>query len=755
LMRKDYDLIDLYWRYWPIFAGVLIGLYLLWVLFTPESFGGGFFPATLVFALRAAATYAAVKNLPSILAESQRRAWRYFSVGLWIWMVSDAVYIIAWGLHGQPWSEPSIAELLRMAGYLALVTGCASYPLAQPGRFGRIREALEVMILGISVLSLSWLIYLSPSITARSFQINALLWLSLSPIFDLTLAVLGVRLLLLRDQPHERSAFGLFSLSFIILFISDMSSSFGQVLERGSIPNMTQAGWMATATLLGLAFQRMTLSNISGRATEPSSRAARLIWRLEPLVPVAFTYSVVGYVFFDWWFSEVLDWVGLAGAGILIVLLFARQGVIGGQREMSQFAALVNSTADMAFILDEQGVVRMANPALYKALGEAVKTLDALDLAKFIEISDPRNFDILLGEARESGWSGEVMLLRPEGAKSPVLLSLNPVEPSQGGEKLLAGTAHDLTPIRQRENALREALTEVDQARSALAKLNVKLEDKVDERTKALEATVRDLERLNQELKELDQLKSEFVALVSHELRAPMTNIRSGIELLLERSPELQDAPRQSLGLVQAEVQRLSGFVETILDLSALEAGRFPIDLVPVQVRDVLHLALQRFPAGSQSRVELSLPDDLVPVQADDAGLESVFFHLLDNAFKYASEGKIALDVEAVANRVEFRVRDYGPGIPSEQRTRIFEMFHRLDSRDSREVYGYGLGLPMVQRLLTAMGGGIEVLDMGEGTEMQFWLPQAGNSPNQRGDLHPDQAASVQKLQRRRLEGKS
>jgi signal transduction histidine kinase len=397
----------------------------------------------------------------------------------------------------------------------------------------------------------------------------------------------------------------------------------------------------------------------------------------------------------------------------------------------------------------------MANPALYKALGEAVKTLDALDLAKFIEISDPRNFDILLGEARESGWSGEVMLLRPEGAKSPVLLSLNPVEPSQGGEKLLAGTAHDLTPIRQRENALREALTEVDQARSALAKLNVKLEDKVDERTKALEATVRDLERLNQELKELDQLKSEFVALVSHELRAPMTNIRSGIELLLERSPELQDAPRQSLGLVQAEVQRLSGFVETILDLSALEAGRFPIDLVPVQVRDVLHLALQRFPAGSQSRVELSLPDDLVPVQADDAGLESVFFHLLDNAFKYASEGKIVLDVEAVANRVEFRVRDYGPGIPSEQRTRIFEMFHRLDSRDSREVYGYGLGLPMVQRLLTAMGGGIEVLDMGEGTEMQFWLPQAGNSPNQRGDLHPDQAASVQKLQRRRLEGKS
>jgi PAS domain S-box-containing protein len=724
-MKEENDLVTLYWRYWPFLAIVLIVFYIVWILFTPESFGAGFFSATLVFSLRAAATYAAIKSIPGIFGAEQRRGWRYFSIGLWIWMISDALYIIAWGLSGEPWISPSFADLLHLAGYLAMITGCASYPLVQPGRFGRIRESLEVSILTFSVLSISWLIYLSPSISSRTFLVNTLLWLSISPIFDLTLTVLGLRLLLLREQHHERLALGLFSLSFIVMFVSDMISSYGQALERTNVANLTQAGWMMSVTLLGLAFQRMTLLESDGKAKTQIKQTSRWIWRLEPLVPVAFTYAVVGFVFFDWWFSEILDWVALSGAGILIVLLFARQGVISGQREMSQFAALVNSTSDMAFILDERGLLQMANPVLYKALGVEEEPSNNLDLRNYFVIEKPLDFDRLLSEAHDSGWSGEVMLVRAEGEKSPVLLSLNPVGPSHDRENLLAGTAHDLTSIRLREDELRTALHEVDQARSALEKLNIELEDKVTERTRELADTVEDLERLNRELKELDQLKSEFVALVSHELRAPMTNIRSGLELLLERYPDLQETPKQSLRLVHDEVQRLSHFVETILDLSALEAGRFPIELGPVHVEKVLNLALQRFPEKSQARIKTTIPDGLNLVQADVAALESVFFHLLDNAFKYAPKGQIIIEIEDVGLEIEFRVRDSGPGIPHDQHARIFEMFHRLDTRDAREIYGYGLGLPMVHRLLTAMDGRIEVSEEGGGTEMIFWLPQA------------------------------
>ncbi|MCJ7824652.1 MAG: ATP-binding protein, partial [Anaerolineales bacterium] len=193
---------------------------------------------------------------------------------------------------------------------------------------------------------------------------------------------------------------------------------------------------------------------------------------------------------------------------------------------------------------------------------------------------------------------------------------------------------------------------------------------------------------------------------------------------LLERFPDLQQAPKHSLALVQSEVERLSRFVETILDFSALEAGRFPIELAPVPFQEVLQLALQRFPETSQSRVKLSLPERLEMVQAVDAALESIFFHLFDNAFKYAPEGEINFQALELDQEVEFRIWDTGPGIPDDQHQRIFEMFHRLDVRDSREVYGYGLGLPMVLRLLTAMAGRIEARDKNGGTEMVFWLPK-------------------------------
>jgi signal transduction histidine kinase len=725
MMKRNGELINLYWRYWPIFAGVLISFYIVWVLFTPESFGGGFFPATLVFALRAAATYVALKSFPHIVDEGQRRAWRYFGVGLWLWTISDAVDIVAWGVRGEPWSEPAFSDLLHVAGYLAFLTGCASYPQAQPGRFGRIREALEVSILAIAVLSISWMIYLSPSIDARTFQVDKLIWLTVSPIMDLILTVLGLRLILLQHKRFQRLALSLFSFAFIVLFVSDMASSYSQVVARATIPSMTQAGWMAATTFLGLAFQWFTAPAVGRRDRMQTNTSARWIWRFEPLIPLAFTYTVLGYVLFDWWFSGGLDWLGLAGAGALIVLIFARQGVIAGQREMSQFVALVNSTSDMAFILDPSGKVMMANPSFSSLFEDNVESSRELILGDFIHTGDSIAFEVLLEQAASAGWSGEVMLVREGKPEAPILLSLNPLTQDPRDEKLLAGTAHDLSEIRQRENELRQALDEVRQARSALEQLNVALEDKVADRTNELAMTVKDLERLNQELLELDQLKSEFVALVSHELRAPMTNIRGGIELLLGKYPEIEGAPKKSLALVQAEVERLSRFVEIVLDLSALEAGRFPIELEPVPVEDLLKLVLGRFPSALQKRVRLEVAERARNVQADEAGLESVFFHLLDNAFKYSPKGKISIVLQPDGDLVKCRIQDTGPGIPAGEHERIFEMFHRLDTRDSREVYGYGLGLPMVKRLLTAMGGRIEAKDCdGGGTEMVFWLPQ-------------------------------
>jgi two-component system sensor histidine kinase KdpD len=114
---------------------------------------------------------------------------------------------------------------------------------------------------------------------------------------------------------------------------------------------------------------------------------------------------------------------------------------------------------------------------------------------------------------------------------------------------------------------------------------------------------------------------------------------------------------------------------------------------------------------------------------ADERALTSVLFHVLDNARKYAPLGEITIEAEAAEGRVHVSVSDTGPGIPAEERDRVFEIFHRLDSSDAREVYGHGLGLHLSRQLLLAMNGGIRAEEAEEGgARITFWLPQAAEA---------------------------
>jgi signal transduction histidine kinase len=256
--------------------------------------------------------------------------------------------------------------------------------------------------------------------------------------------------------------------------------------------------------------------------------------------------------------------------------------------------------------------------------------------------------------------------------------------------------------------------------------LNIALEKKVEDRTGELRQTVEDLARLNEELKVLDRLKSEFVALVSHELRSPLTNIRTGIELILEGYPDMSGSVRESLELVQVETRRLILFVETLLNLSALEAGRFPLEPTAVPLGSLAERVWDRFPQERRvQELSLHVPPDLSDALADERALESVFFHLFDNALKYAPGGEVQLHAWEEGDQVLASVSDDGPGIPASDREQVFEMFHRLDASDARTIYGHGLGLPMVRRLLQAMDGDIRAEENPQGgARLVFWLPK-------------------------------
>ncbi|HLB65529.1 MAG TPA: PAS domain-containing sensor histidine kinase [Anaerolineales bacterium] len=648
-----------------------------------------------------------------------RWPWNFLGIGLTLWAMAEIIRSGYWVVFGAPPPLPSLVDLLRMAGYFSAVAALGSYPVTPLERFGRLRIVLDVAILSLAVLAFFWMVVLRPAIQIQMAPPIQIFWAGAIPAMDWVLAMLLLRLIALRPPTPIARMFGTFGAAFLILLTSDLAGAYLSLpvdLRPGSL---IDAGWLVGALLLAVASRR---ADPLARPT-PASRKKQRWTRLEPLLPVASAYALLGFIALDWRFSGQLDWGGVGVAVALTLLLFGRQGAIIGQNEMRQFAAVVNSSTDLSFICEADGRLRLANPALRKAVAAQLPSEPAF-LSDFLASDVPS--DRLLRQGLAEGWEGEVSFRRRDGASFPVSLSLIPVHDERRPDSILVGTAHDLTSVKERELDLRAALSQLASAQRELEALNRELEVKVEDRTRELEDTVANLERVNDELQKLDHLKSEFVTLVSHELRAPLTNIRGGVELILAGYPEERHAVKDTLRLVMAETDRLARFIEAILDLSALEAGRFPIRLESLDVDGIARMACARFPEYGEGRLHYQVPADLPHVTADERALTSVLFHLLDNARKYAPLGEITVGARADHEKVYMSVSDTGPGIPPEERERVFEIFHRLDSSDSREVYGHGLGLHLARQLLMVMSGNIWADEAPRGgARLTFWLPRA------------------------------
>jgi two-component system, NtrC family, sensor histidine kinase KinB len=216
------------------------------------------------------------------------------------------------------------------------------------------------------------------------------------------------------------------------------------------------------------------------------------------------------------------------------------------------------------------------------------------------------------------------------------------------------------------------------------------------------------------QLKAVEQVKSDFVAMVSHELRAPLTTVTGAVETLGLLDPTSErETFYEVTGILQQQTQRLYQVVEEVLQLTRFEAGRLQVHLRPLPLAQLLRSILEQVRTEwvSQDRlVSLHAPQTDVLVWTDRDLLEIVIRNLLDNARKYTPPGSpIEVDVEAgtPAGRVEVRVNDYGPGIPPEQLHSIFERFSRGAQPSSDWTRGYGLGLAIARELLRAQSGDI------------------------------------------------
>lgn len=250
--------------------------------------------------------------------------------------------------------------------------------------------------------------------------------------------------------------------------------------------------------------------------------------------------------------------------------------------------------------------------------------------------------------------------------------------------------------------------------------------------------------------RELDRLKSDFVSMISHELRSPLASLGAAIELLLGLTGG-QDDVQKTLHIASENEQRLTRLVEDILSVSRIEAGQMRVQQEPVTLAPILR-RIARFAQSQtqQHHIALQIPGDLPFVMADPSKVEIVVNNLVTNAINYSPNGgRILVKVEEPTDgSLTISVIDEGIGIPDELVERVFERFYRIDTSDGRKVYGHGLGLYISKRLVELQGGRIWVRSKeGRGSCFSFTLSTVDHDESayleDQLDLEPDQIEVV------------
>lgn len=234
-----------------------------------------------------------------------------------------------------------------------------------------------------------------------------------------------------------------------------------------------------------------------------------------------------------------------------------------------------------------------------------------------------------------------------------------------------------------------------------------------------------------------EQLRREFVAHVSHELKSPLTSIRSLTETLLDGGGlEDPSCNRRFLGLIDEDSKRLSRLIDDLLILSEIESRALPLQVARLSLAPLVQALLAPLEVLVEQKglqVECLIAGDL-EVWADPDRLRQVVGNLVDNAVKYCHRGgRVEVRAERDGPSVEVVVDDTGPGIPAEACERVFERFYRVDKNRSRELGGTGLGLSIVKHIVESHGGTVWVKSVvGKGTAFHFTLPdQTGSAAPQ------------------------
>ena len=283
--------------------------------------------------------------------------------------------------------------------------------------------------------------------------------------------------------------------------------------------------------------------------------------------------------------------------------------------------------------------------------------------------------------------------------------------------------SRDITERKKAEKLIKESEEE-------LKKLNKELEQKVLERTKELQESERKLREHNIELQKLDQLKTHFLTLISHELKTPLISIWGYTDLILTKYPHLDPEIIDDLSRVKSNVKRLNNYIEQLMDVLKIDAKKMEFNLELANIKDIILNCMNELDYQIKKKklnVDVSGENDIfLPVDSDR--MAQVFTNLLSNAIKFTPEnGKIEISAIKLEKEGEylFKMKDTGVGISQDQIKHLFEKFVMFENKSesiSAFETGSGLGLYITKGIIEGHGGKIWATSNGKGTGAEFYF---------------------------------
>jgi two-component system, OmpR family, phosphate regulon sensor histidine kinase PhoR len=521
--------------------------------------------------------------------------------------------------------------------------------------------------------------------------------------------------------------------SFALLIQNDRSHSMQQIAQEQARITQTRATIIARdgKVLADSKADPETMENHAGRPEVAAAMAGRVgaATRLSHTVGIEFLYVAVPsgdkVARLAYPLSTIRSHVAeirrsllrsslLALLFALLLALFAAQTISGRLRQILRFAEQVSS-GDLSARIAAQGTDEIAQVALaldrtarrleenFAALGESRAQLEAL-------LNSMTDGVIAVSSDMKVLWANQAIsgiVRRPITIGSPITEVVRHPD--------FLATLRAALGSHRRETAVARSL---EDRRS----FSITAEPLPEGGVVTVLHDVTEIERV-------EKTRRDFIANVSHELRTPLTSIRGYTETLLESDGMEGDNGKDFLQVIRRNAERMSRLTEDLLVLARVESGEEKLDLRPLPARQLaLEAAASMGENARVASVELDvngIPD--VQVMADADAIHQVFANLISNAVRYAASGKrIVIGASEQPYAVEFFVRDFGPGIPSEHLPRIFERFYRVDKARSRETGGTGLGLAIVKHIVLNHGGSVRVEStVGHGSTFFFSLPRA------------------------------